>query len=569
MARWVPGPVRTRGSEDLELRDYINVLINRRWIIAGTVAAVLAITLIFTFVQAPVYQSKVEILSEVSSASESVLGSFFTSALFDPDRYIQTQTEIIKTDTMALAVESALQIKYEENAKLRQEGEDVYIPESIPAASELASMVDVQQVERTNIFDIVVTSTDPLLVQDVAQAYAEEYIASRQLAAIRQISEARREVWNRIQEVEDEIRQATEQVKQYTAGNVPAEVLNEAQRAVNLWVSLYEKYITLRIAESLEQRGLEIVQPAKPGAKTSPRPTRNAILAVFLGIILGVGLAFLVEYLDDTLRTREDFEKYYDTSIIGEIPHVSAEHLPQNHIIYSEMPQHPAVEGYRTLRTNLQFLNLEGEAKVILFTSAGPEEGKSTVMVNLGAALSEMGKKVLLVEADLRKPVLDRYFKVSPGRGISGVLSGGVPLEDAVQPAGFENLYVMVAGVKPPNPAELVASEDMRNAFERVRQFADFVLVDSPPVLAASDAMALAPAVDGVIIMAGYAKADRDSARRTSELLRKVNARILGLVINNIAPSTRYGYYHYYYYYTPQPEEEEAGGKRRFFRRGE
>ncbi|RJP34567.1 MAG: polysaccharide biosynthesis tyrosine autokinase [Actinobacteria bacterium] len=550
----------------MELKDYINVLINRRWIILGTVAVVLALTLIFTFLQAPVYQSKVEILSEVSSASESVLGSFFTSALFDPDRYIQTQTEIIKTDTMAQAVESALQIKYEENAKLRQEGEDVYIPDEIPTASQLASMVDVQQVERTNIFDIIVTNTDPLLSQDVAQAYAEEYIASRQLAAIRQISEARREVWNRIQEVEDEIQQAAEQVKQYTSGNVPAEVLNEAQRAVNLWVSLYEKYITLRIAESLEQRGLEIVQPAKPGSKTSPRPTRNAILAIFLGLILGVGLAFLVEYLDDTLRTREDFEKYYDTSIIGEIPHIDPENLPQNHIIYFEMPQHPAVEGYRTLRTNLQFLNLEGETRVILFTSAGPEEGKSTVMVNLGAALSEMGKRVLLVEADLRKPVLDRYFKVSPGKGISGVLSGTIPLEEAVQSTGYNNLYVLVAGVKPPNPAELVASEAMGSIFERVKESADFVLVDSPPVLAASDAMALAPKVDGVIVMAGYTRANRDGAKRTSELLHKVNARLLGLVINNIAPSTRYGYYHYYYYTPPQPEEEETE-RRGFLRR--
>jgi capsular exopolysaccharide synthesis family protein len=549
----------------LELKDYINVLINRRWIIAGTVAAVLALTLIFTFLQAPVYQSKVEILSEVSSASESVLGSFFTSALFDPDRYIQTQTEIIKTDTMALAVESALHIKYEENARLREEGEDVYIPDEIPTSSELVSMVDVQQLERTNIFDIVITNTDPLLSRDVAQSYAEEYIASRQLAAIRQISEARREVWNRIQEVEDEIRQATEQAKQYAAGEVPTEVLNEAQRAVNLWVSLYEKYITLRIAESLEQRGLEIVQPAKPGAKTSPRPTRNAVLAIFLGLILGVGLAFLVEYLDDTLHSREDFEKYYDSSIIGEIPYISAENLPQNHIIYFEMPQHQAVEGYRTLRTNLQFLNLEGKSRIILFTSAGPEEGKSTVMVNLGAALSEMGKKVLLIEADLRKPVLDKYFKVSPGKGISGLLAGNLSLEEAVQPTGYNNLYVMVAGVKPPNPAELVASEAMRSVLENVKRFADFVLVDSPPVLAASDAMAMAPMMDGVIVMSGYSKAVRDDARRTSELLRKVNARILGLVINNIAPSTRYGYYHYYYY-TPQPEEEE-GGRRRLFRR--
>ena len=550
----------------MELKDYINVLVNRRWIVLGTIAVVLSLTLIFTFLQTPIYQSQVEILSEVSSASESVLGSFFTSALFDPDRYIQTQTEIIKTETMAQAVEGNLQIKYEEAAKLQQQGEDVYIPDEIPTASELTYMVDVQQIERTNIFDIIVTSDDRLMAQDVAQAYAEEYIASRQLAAIKQISEARREVWNRIQEVEEEIQQATEEVRQYSGGNIPAEVSNEAQRAVNLWVSLYEKYITLRIAESLEQRGLEIIQPAKPGVKTSPRVTRNAILAIFLGLILGVGLAFLVEYMDDTLRTQEDFEKYYNMATIGEISYIPVDNLPQNHIIYFEKPHHPAVEGYRTLRTNLQFLNLDGENQVILFTSAGPEEGKSTVMVNLGAALSEMGKKVLLIEADLRKPVLDKYFKVSPGKGISGVLSGTVSMDEAVQPTQFANLYIMVAGVKPPNPAELVGSEAMRTVFEKVRDFADFILVDSPPVLAASDAMALAPMVDGVIVMASYNKADRENARRTSELLGKVNARILGLVINNLSPATRYGYYHYYYY-SPPPEEEEESQGRRFWRR--
>lgn len=549
----------------MELRDYINVFINRRWLLIGTTVVVVAVTLIFTFIQAPVYQSKVEILSEVSSASESVLGSYFSSALFDPDRYIQTQTEIIKTDTMAQAVEESLRLKYEESAKLREQGEDVFIPEEVPSASELSSMVRVEQRERTNIFDIIVSNRDSLLARDVAQTYGEEYIANRQVAAIKQISEARREVWNRIKGVEEEIQRASEEVKQYAGGSVPTEVLSEAQRAVNLWVSLYEKYITLRIAESLEQRGLEIVQAAQPGDRISPRPARNGILAFFLGLILAVGLAFLVEYLDDTLRTREDFEKYYDTSVIGEIPRIATESLPMNRIVYFELPQHPAVEGFRTLRTNLQFLNLEGENKVILFTSAGPEEGKSTVMVNLGAALSEMGKKVLLVEADLRKPVLDKYFKVSPGRGISGVLSGTVPLEDALQPTGYDNLHVMVAGVKPPNPAELVASDAMRSVLEKARQSADYVLVDSPPILAASDAMALAPMVDGVIVIASYSKARRDGARRTVELLRKVGAHILGLVINNVAPSTRYGYYHYYYYIPP----EEEGGRRIFRRAGD
>ncbi len=532
----------------MELRDYINVLVNRKWFVLGAIAVILAVALFFTFLQAPVYESKVQILSEVSSASESVLGSFFTSALFDPERYINTQTEIIKTQTMAQAVENHLKLLYEQRAREREAGEQVYIPADIPTSQELVSMVKVAPVQRTSIFEIQVVSRSPLLAQDVAQAYAEEYISNRQLAAIKQISEARKEVWNRIMEVEEEIKDIAERAKGYTAGNVPTQLQAEAQRAVNLWAALYEKYMTLRIAESLEQRGLEIIQPARPGTRTGPRPVRNGVLAFFLGLILGVGLAFLVEYLDDTLHTREDFERHYDLPIVGEIPYVPQEDLPPHHILYLERPRHPATEGYRTLRTNLQFLNLEGECHVIQFTSAEPEEGKSTVMVNLGAALSEMGKKVILVEADLRKPILGKYFDIEDNRGLSGILAGGVPLEEALV-ATNDNLYLLPAGVKPPNPGELVASEAMKGIFEKLRRMADYVLVDSPPVLVASDSLALTSLVDGVIIVSRYGTSNRNSARRTVELLRKVNARLLGLVINNIAPAARYGYYHYYYYH--------------------
>ncbi len=321
--------------------------------------------------------------------------------------------------------------------------------------------------------------------------------------------------------------------------------------------------MTLRIAESLQQQRLEIIEPAKPGVKVSPKPVRNGILALFLGLMLGVGLAFLVDYMDDTLHSREDFERYYDTTVVGEIPFIPGEELPEYHIVYFEKPRHPAVEGYRTLRTNLKFLNLEGDRNAILFTSAVPEEGKSTIMVNLGAALSEMGKKVLLVEADLRKPVMNKFFDVSKEKGLTGVLAGTSSLEDSIYYTGHDNLYVLPAGIKPPNPGELVASDGMRDLLDKVKEFADYVLVDAPPVLVASDALAMAPMVDGVIVVGRYDTADRDGARRVVEMLHKVEANILGLVINNLELGKRYGYYHYhyYYYYDSATGEGKSGNK--------
>ena len=543
----------------MELRDYIDVLYNRKWIVVGTLAIVLAVTLIFTFIQAPTYESSVKILAEINSAGDALLGDLLPSNLSDTDRFIQNQAQIIKTDALAEAVEKQLEYKYEQAAREKNASKGD-IPDKIPNVTELKKMVSVRIGAKTGIFDIVVDGGDSQLTRDIAQVYAEEYLSNRQLAAIQQISEARKEVWNRLQEVEEQIQKVAQESKQYKAGEVPTELIASAQQSAALWATLYEKYISLRVSESLQQRGLEIIEASKSGRKVSPRPARNGILAVFLGLVMGVGLAFFVDYMDDTLHTREDFERYYDTTVVGEIPFIPGEELPEHHIIYFEKPRHPAVEGYRTMRTNLQFLKLEGGRGAILVTSALPGEGKSTILVNLGAALSEMGKKVLLVEADLRKPVLAKFFKVATENGLTGVLAGTCSLQDAIYRTGHDNLFVLPAGVRPPNPGELVASDGMRGILEKVRESADYVLVDAPPALAASDSLAMAPMVDGVLIVGRYEVADRESARRTVELLRKVEANILGLVINNLETGKRYGYYHYYYY--DGAAGEEKAGKR-------
>ncbi len=404
---------------------------------------VITLAIAFSVMQTPSFTSSTLILSDVNTASESVLGSFFSAAMFDPDRFIKTQAEIIQTEVVAQGVEARLTENYAQIKERQALGsdQDVYVPEYVPGASELMTMVMVKQRERTNTFEIDVTTSNQYLARDVAQAYAEEYINNRQLAAIRQISEARKEVWNRIQELEDQIEQVSQRIDQYTNGNVPSELQAEGSRAINLWTTLYEKYMSLRIAESLQQRGLEIIENAKLGGQVGPRPYRNAILGMLVGLLLGIGLAFLWEYLDDTLKTREDFEKYYDCPIVGEIAFTPTEEAGEFEIVYFSRPNLPAVEGYRSLRTNIQFLKMEKGIKTILVTSASPEEGKSTVLVNLAAALSEMGKKVIIVEADLRRPALHKYLSCAelngsagPGteKGLTAVLAGSASLEDSL-----------------------------------------------------------------------------------------------------------------------------------------
>jgi len=547
----------------MELRDYISVIFSRKWVIIGVTLAVVAMALVFSFLQKPLYESRVMILADINRAGQSASDNLLSLAFNDPNTFIQTQAEIIQTRTMARKVHDRLEYDYEEARYESEHGGDVFIPESIPSEEQLMNRVKVERAQNTNVFQIAVTDNHPLLARDIAQAYAEEYILDRQLAAIKQISEARKEVWNRITELESQIQDIAQRVKQYTKENIPPELEAEASQAVNLWATLYEKYMSLRIAEALEQRGLEVIEPAEAGIKVSPRTARNGVLALFLGLILGVGLAFLADYLDDTLKTREDFARHYNAPIIGEI----ARHSPPGEkeeleIVYLSDPGSTAAEGYRNLRTNIQFLNLEGNTRLIMVTSASPDEGKTSVALNLGAALAEMGKRVVVVEADLRRPAMDDLWKGKHARGLTDVIMGTASLEQAVVPLGKQNLALLMCGVKPPNPAELVSSQAMQDILHRLRQEYDYVIVDAPPVLAVSDAVAMAPMMDGVILAASYRIARRDAARHAMELLSKVEARVLGVVINKVEMTGRYGYgYGYYspYYYHSYGQGDSKG----------
>ncbi len=552
----------------MELRDYINVILARKWVIIGVTALVVFAALLFSLLQDPVYESRVMILADINRAGESASDSLISFAFNDPNLFIQTQAEIIGTRTMAQAVHDSLEYDYEEARYEREEGKEVYIPASLPSPEELRDSVKVERAQNTNVFEIAVSNGDPLLARDIAQAYAEEYILNRQLAAIKQISDARKEVWNRITELETQIADIAQEAKQYTRENIPPELEAEASQAVSLWATLYEKYMSLRIAEALQQRGLEIIEPAETGVKVSPRTTRNGILSLFLGLILGVGLAFLVDYLDDTLKTREDFERAYGASIIGEIAKAAFTGDEEREVVYFTQPESTAAEGYRNLRTNLQFINLDGSTRLIMVTSSGPEEGKTSVSANLGAALSEMGNSVLVVEADLRRPVLDKFLVEKRDKGLTSVIMGAAELGECIIDTGNGNFHVLTSGPKPPNPAELVSSQAMQKLLQRLREEYDYVIVDAPPVLAVSDAIAMASMMDGVLVVASHGIANRDGARRTMELLSKVETRVLGVVINNVEMTGRYGYGYYapYYYYSYGGDAER--GKRRLFAGG-
>jgi capsular exopolysaccharide synthesis family protein len=212
-------------------------------------------------------------------------------------------------------------------------------------------------------------------------------------------------------------------------------------------------------------------------------------------------------------------------------------------------PKSPISEAYRTFRTNLQYTRLDSELKAILVTSPGPGEGKSTSVSNLAITMAQMGSRVLLIDSDLRRPVLHSIFRVDRRVGLSNVLVGRAPLAEAVQKTEIDNLWVLPCGTLPPNPSELLASKAMTQTLEEMKTVYDLVLFDSPPIIAVTDAAVLSSRLDGVILVLKSGQTDREATARAYTLLKNVNARILGSLLNGVNIESMYGSYYYYYHY--------------------
>ncbi|MEW9123455.1 MAG: CpsD/CapB family tyrosine-protein kinase [Thermotaleaceae bacterium] len=231
-------------------------------------------------------------------------------------------------------------------------------------------------------------------------------------------------------------------------------------------------------------------------------------------------------------------------------------------VISVKNPKSPVAEAYRTLRTNIQFSSLDKELKIIAITSSGPNEGKTTTIANLAVTMAQSGNKVLLIDCDLRKSQIHNHFGLNNHKGLTNVLAQQLPLEEAITQTTVMGLDILTAGPKPPNPSELLGSNTMQAFLQRVSQEYDRVLLDAPPIGVVTDAAVLSAIVDGIILTVASGQVTIDAAQRSKELLEKVNANILGVVMNKI-PVEGKGYYGYYYYYydTDKPKLKSRKGK--------
>ncbi|MGD0792426.1 MAG: polysaccharide biosynthesis tyrosine autokinase [Terriglobales bacterium] len=330
-----------------------------------------------------------------------------------------------------------------------------------------------------------------------------------------------------------------------------------------LYEGLLEKLKEAGVTAGLRSNNFRIIDAARvPTSPSEPNIPRNLSFALVLGVISGVGLAFLLENMDNTVRTPEQAQAISGLPSLGMIPlgSKSASHGATGkrlaltaskevvETVTQVRPQSQMAESYRALRTSLLLSNLGAPPKVIMVTSARPQEGKTTTSINAAIVLAQKGVRVLLVDADLRRPSVHKTLGMGPRSGLSNVLTGSATVQQTITTSPIlPNLFIMPAGTPPPNPAELLASSNMRDLIAELRQQFDHIVIDTPPTLSVTDAVVLSPRADATILVIRSGQTTKQALRRARDILMQVNAHVAGVLLNAV-DLTSPDYYYYYEY---------------------
>jgi len=516
-----------REEESVELRQYWQVLWRRKWIILQAVVVVFVGTMIFTYRQAPVYQAS-------------------SKVLINPPPYLYPSTvtgQIMSSQGLPYSRDLPYYINYLENYrvwlmsgtmmdKIVERVNSLY-----PKSKEIPFSMQATVIRDTSIFNIGIEAGDPELSEVAANATAQVLVEENQKTFVSGLERAS-------EMMERQIRVPLEELGRFQPGSespgketgAPTDEKPESQ----IW-------------QASELNNVRIMDYAKtPTYPIKPRKKQNAMLGLLMGLLLGGGLAFFIEYLDTSVRTIEDVEKHLSWPVLGIIPRF--EQTFQGKISHSDIqpvvrkhPKSVPAEAYRTLKTNIQLADLDHPPRSIAIVSAGPLEGKSTTAVNLAVALAQKGSKVLLVDADLRKSVIHKILHLDNSTGLADLITNHSQPEAAIKEFhSVDNLWVLTSGSIPSDPSELLGSTQMRSLVKQLTKEYNYVVFDTPPLMSVSDAAVLASQVDGVLMVISPGKLRREMARRTKELLDRVGTPVLGCVLNGVEP--RDGSYYYYYH---------------------
>ena len=513
-----PGTQRTAG-------DYVRLLARRKWAILLPLVLLPLLTVLLALRQEPLYEASANVLLGGDNVATQLLGIEDARARVPDDRVAETEARLARVPAVVTrALEQA----------------DQQIDVSSRAALLAASSVT--SVRNTDILGFSVSHRDPRLAIALANAYAGAYVAYRAELDTAAVARARRDVQRRVAEIE-------------AAGD----------RRSELYRTLVENEQRLATLEAFQMSNAFVVQEAERAAQVQPRPVRNGVLGVVLGLILGVAFAILWEALDTRVRTVEEVGQRLGLPLLARLPEPSRRLRKDGRLVMLAFPSAPEAEPYRMLRTNVEFANLERGAKTIMITSAVPGEGKSTTIANLAIAFARAGRRVILVDLDLRKPIVSSFFHLDGRPGATDVALGVTDVGRALATIALANvqpkhqtrdvngrteasgeLQVLTAGTMPPNPGEFLETGAFASVLAQLRARGDIVLIDAPPLLHIGDSLTLSAKVDALFLVVRHNILKRPLLNELRRVLDVAPAAKLGFCLTGVETADEYGYGSYY-----------------------
>lgn len=515
----------------MELRQYFSVIWKWMWLIVLSTILAAGSSYFASRAATPLYQTKTTLM--VGRATQNPDPN--SADLYTGQQLAYTYSQLARREPVLKGAASSLGLDLSWEA--------------------LANQVSANIVPNTQLLEISVIDTNPYRAKALADAIAQNLILQGPAGSSGVSSEELSFIQSQLDELKVKIsdgQNEIERLRQELDAANSSLLIQDLQNQINIldtkisgWQSTYSQLLDSLQGGNVNT--LTVVEEATiPTYPISPNIKMNVLVAAAIGLALAVGGIVLMEYLDDTVKTPEDIQRITKLPTIGTIAQIKGKTHAEK-LVAIHKPLEPIVESFRALRTNIQYSSQENPIKSLLITSPGPEEGKSICLANLGVVMAQSGMKVVIVDADFRRPIQDEIFGLSNQAGLSNViLDENTSILNLLKNTKINNLRVLTSGILPPNPDLLMEAERFKMVLTQLETVADIILVDSPPVLVVADAAILGTQVNSVILLVSSGHTRPYQIARAVDEMRRVHVNLIGVILNRSNIHQNHGYYYYY-----------------------
>ena len=502
-------------------KDYLDVLKRRKWTVIIVTVLFVAAAVGYSLKSSPAYQASVDVILTSQTPSSAITGIQSLDLTVNPDRTMETQAVVAREPVVVVAAMRQLHLQ------------DMSVRSFLKHSS-------VSAAPNANVLTFAYQSAHPAVAVATAGAYAQQYVAYRRAFDRAEFAAASRQVQDRLDALA-------------AAGESRSSLVS----------SLRSKQQQLQTMEAVQTPDAYVVSAPYEAIKTAPKRIRNGVLALVVGLVVGAGIAFLREALDTRVRTAREIGRQLDLPILAQVVEPSKQLRMQHQLALIAEPHGEQSEAFRVLRAQVELAAAEGDAQTVMITSAGGREGRSTVAANLAVAFARTGKRVVLVDLDLRQPFVHKFFGVTTDRGVVQAALGELPMKDALVRVDPEwvlagsaeaipdppvteawrgttwakgRLDLLVAGAIPTDAGELIASQAITKALTTLASWYELVLIDAPPLLGGSGALALSAKVDATIVAVKLQTARRGMLAELRQMLQAAPSLKLGVVVTGARP---------------------------------